>query len=127
MNVNRCKNCTIPNSPFKRNSSHCFWRTILATSFKIGRPNLENSHVKLEDIKKIYNENNDKIIHIVSKHVNLVSSQVEAIDKNNDIDSLVEQMEYLNLNMDKEKSKQKLLDNIFKPYLKISGPVSLEL
>ena len=59
--------------------------SIPAVPFKIGRNDPENSQVVLSDIKKVYHQNNytNQVLHTVSQQVSMVSTQVEAIVKNN--------------------------------------------
>jgi len=65
---------------------------ILAVPFKMGRNDPENSQVVLNDIKKVYHQNNctNQVLHTVSQQVNIVSTQVEAIVKKQEVDSLTE-------------------------------------
>ena len=110
------KNCLIHYSFFKRNSHQYFWNPIPATLFKIGKPDPKSSLVSLGDIKKVYHQNNyvNQILHTV-KQVKMVSTQIEVIIKKKDIDSMIEQMEDLNICKDKEKPKPQLLGDIIKP------------
>ena len=80
-------------------------------------------------MKKIYHQNNytNQILHTISKQVNTISTQIEAIAKKNDIDSLIEHMEDLNLNKGDDKSKSQFLDDISKPYSKINLSINLKL
>ena len=67
---------------------------IPAIPFKIGRNDLENSQVLLNHIKKVYHQNNysNQVLHTVSQQVNMVSTQIEAIVKKQEIDSLTEKL-----------------------------------
>ena len=101
---------------------------IPAVPFKIGRADPENSQVVLNDIKKVYHQNNytNQVLHTVSQQVNILSTQVEAIVKKQDVDSLIEKLENLDINESK-KDKPSFLDDIAKPLFKIRRSNKLEL
>jgi len=93
---------------------------IPAIPFKIGRNDTENSQVILSDIKKVYHQNNytNQILHTVSQQVNMVSTQVEAIVKKQEIDSLTKKLENLDIN-DTKKDKPNFTDDVAKSLFKI--------
>ena len=68
---------------------------IPAVPFKIGRADPENSQVVLNDIKKVYHQNNytNRVLHTVSQQVNMASTQVEIIIKKQEVDSLTKNLE----------------------------------
>ena len=70
-------------------------------------------------MKKIYHQNNytNQVLHTVSQQVNMVSTQVEAIAKKQEIDSLTEKLENLDIN-DTKKNKPNFLDDITEPLFK---------
>ena len=79
-------------------------------------------------LKKVYHQNNytNRVLHTVSQQVNMVSTQVEAIIKKQDVDSLAEKLESLDIN-DTKKDKPNFLDDITKPLFKIRRPNKVEL
>ena len=68
---------------------------IPAVPFKIGRNDPETSQIILSDIKKVYHQNNytNQVLHTVFQQVHMVSTQVEAIVKKHEVDSLTENFE----------------------------------
>ena len=62
----------------------------------------------------------------MSQQVNIVSTQVEAIVKKQEVDSLTEKLESLDIN-DTKKGKPNFLDDIAKPLFKIRRSNKLEL
>ena len=66
----------------------------------------QNSQVVLSDIKKVYHQNNytNQVLYTVSQQVNIVSTQVEAIVKKQEVDSLTEKLENSDIN-DTKKDK----------------------
>jgi len=101
---------------------------IPSVPFKIGRNNPETSQVVLNDIKKVYHQNNytNQVLHTMSQHVNMVSTQVEPIVKKQEVYSLTEKLESLDIN-DTKKDKPNFLDDIAKPLFKIRRSNILEL
>jgi len=94
---------------------------IPAVPFKIGRNDPENSQVVLNDIKRVYHKKNytNQVLHTVSQQVNMVSTQVGAIVKKQEVDSLTEKLENLDINNTK-KDKPNFLYDIAKPLFKTS-------
>lgn len=98
---------------------------IPAIPFKIGRNDTENSQVLLNDIKKVYHQNNytNQVLHTVSQKVNIITTQIEAIVKKQEIDSLTEKLENLDIK-DNKKNKPNFLNDIAKPLSKINAQIN---
>ena len=113
-NINFAKKWTLKNGQIITSFAPSLEEIILTTSevnipaipFKTGRNDPENSQVVLSDIKNVYHQNNytNQVLHTVSQQVNIVSTQVEAIVKKQEIDSLTEKLKNLDIN-DNKKNK----------------------
>jgi len=135
-NINFAKKWTLLNGQIITSFTHPLQEIVLntpegnipAVPFKIGRNDPENSQVVLNDIKQVCHQNNytNQVLHTVSQQVNMVSTQVEAVIKKQEVDSFTEKLESLDIN-DIKKDKPNFLDDIAKPLFKIRRSNKLEL
>ena len=88
--------------------------------FKIGRNDSKTNQVFLHDIEKVYCQNNytNQVLRTMSQQVNMISTQIEAILKEHEIDSLTKKLEKLYINNNNKKNEPNFLDDIASPYLK---------